>query len=95
MPSIDYDGRRFRSVSNSETGEVGADDPLLFGSQLAAQYATMRAAHELTDEQLAELARMSVRASRLSPSCTAVRKDAPSSRIAFSDHMSAIGLDPQ
>ena len=46
------------------TVALGADDPLLFGSQLAGQYATMRAAHELTDEQLAELARMSVRASR-------------------------------
>jgi adenosine deaminase len=46
------------------TVALGADDPLLFGSQLAAQYATMRAAHELTDHQLAELARMSVRASR-------------------------------
>ena len=45
------------------TVALGADDPLLFGSQLAAQYATMRAAHELTDAQLAELARMSVRAS--------------------------------
>ena len=43
---------------------LGADDPLLFGSRLAGQYATMRAAHELSDEQLAELARMSVRASR-------------------------------
>jgi adenosine deaminase len=43
---------------------LGADDPLLFGSQLAAQYATMRAAHALTDATLAELARMSVRASR-------------------------------
>jgi adenosine deaminase len=43
---------------------LGADDPLLFGSRLAAQYATMRAAHDLTDEQLAELARMSLRASR-------------------------------
>jgi adenosine deaminase len=43
---------------------LGADDPLLFGSQLAAQYATMRAAHGLTDDTLAELARMSVRASR-------------------------------
>ena len=42
---------------------LGADDPLLFGSQLAAQYATMRAAHELTDVDLAELARMSLRAS--------------------------------
>jgi len=46
------------------TVALGADDPLLFGSQLAGQYATMRAAHELTDDQLAELARMSVRASR-------------------------------
>ncbi|WP_028643340.1 adenosine deaminase [Nocardioides sp. URHA0020] len=46
------------------TVALGADDPLLFGSQLAGQYATMRAAHELSDEQLAELARMSVRASR-------------------------------
>jgi adenosine deaminase len=42
---------------------LGADDPLLFGSRLAAQYATMRAAHELSDETLAELASMSVRAS--------------------------------
>jgi adenosine deaminase len=42
---------------------LGADDPLLFGSRLAAQYATMRAAHELSDETLAELAAMSVRAS--------------------------------
>jgi adenosine deaminase len=46
------------------TVALGADDPLLFGSQLAGQYATMRAAHELDDAQLAELARMSVRASR-------------------------------
>ena len=46
------------------TVALGADDPLLFGSRLASQYATMRAAHDLSDEQLAELARMSVRASR-------------------------------
>ncbi len=46
------------------TVALGADDPLLFGSRLAAQYATMRAAHELTDARLAELARMSFRASR-------------------------------
>ena len=45
------------------TVALGADDPLLFGSRLAAQYATMRAAHDLSDAQLAELARMSVRAS--------------------------------
>jgi adenosine deaminase len=46
------------------TVALGADDPLLFGSRLAGQYATMRAAHELTDDQLADLARMSFRASR-------------------------------
>lgn len=46
------------------TVALGADDPLLFGSRLAGQYATMRAAHDLEDAQLAELARMSVRASR-------------------------------
>jgi adenosine deaminase len=45
------------------TVALGADDPLLFGSRLAAQYATMRAAHELGDDVLAELAAMSVRAS--------------------------------
>ncbi len=43
---------------------LGADDPLLFGSRLAGQYATMRAAHDLTDAQLADLARSSFRASR-------------------------------
>jgi len=43
---------------------LGADDPLLFGSRLTGQYATMRAAHDLSDEQLAELACMSIRASR-------------------------------
>ena len=42
---------------------LGADDPLLFGSRLAGQYATMRAAHDLSDDDLAELAAMSVQAS--------------------------------
>ncbi len=46
------------------TVALGADDPLLFGSRLAGQYATMRAAHGLGDNVLAELAAMSVRASR-------------------------------
>lgn len=45
------------------TVALGADDPLLFGSRLAAQYATMRAAHDLDDAALAGLARSSVRAS--------------------------------
>ncbi|MDP9821973.1 adenosine deaminase [Nocardioides massiliensis] len=43
---------------------LGADDPLLFGSRLAAQYATMRAAHDLDDATLAHLARSSFLASR-------------------------------
>ncbi|MEQ6900612.1 adenosine deaminase [Nocardioides sp. YIM 152588] len=46
------------------TVALGADDPLLFGSRLAGQYATMRAAHDLSDASMAELARMSLRASR-------------------------------
>ena len=42
---------------------IGADDPLLFGSRLAAQYSILRAAQSFTDDELAELARMSLRAS--------------------------------
>ena len=45
------------------TVALGADDPLLFGSRLTGQYAAMRAAHDLADARLAELARMSLRAS--------------------------------
>ncbi|MDT0448933.1 adenosine deaminase [Streptomyces hesseae] len=43
---------------------LGADDPLLFGSRLAAQYELAREHHGFTDAELAELARQSVRASR-------------------------------
>ncbi|GGZ13576.1 adenosine deaminase [Streptomyces nitrosporeus] len=42
---------------------LGADDPLLFGSRLAAQYDLVRRHHGFTDEELAELARQSVRGS--------------------------------
>jgi adenosine deaminase len=42
---------------------LGADDPLLFGSRLADQYVLARDALGLGDETLAELARMSLRAS--------------------------------
>ncbi len=59
------------------TVALGADDPLLFGSRLAGQYATMRAAHDLSDETLAELARMSLRASR----APASRRDAALAEI--------------
>ncbi|RSS94290.1 adenosine deaminase [Streptomyces sp. WAC05292] len=42
---------------------LGADDPLLFGSRLAAQYEIARRHHGFTDAELAELARQSVRGS--------------------------------
>ncbi|MGD9483769.1 adenosine deaminase [Streptomyces sp. TRM70308] len=41
---------------------LGADDPLLFGSRLAAQYELVREHHGFTDAELAELARQSIRA---------------------------------
>ncbi len=42
---------------------LGADDPLLFGSRLAAQYELARDALGFTDTELAELARDSIRGS--------------------------------
>ncbi|WP_328562147.1 adenosine deaminase [Streptomyces coelicoflavus] len=42
---------------------LGADDPLLFGSRLAAQYEIAREHHGFSDAELAELARQSVRGS--------------------------------
>ncbi|MDB1090341.1 adenosine deaminase [Streptomyces sp. ACA25] len=46
---------------------LGADDPLLFGSRLAEQYEIARRYHAFTDEELAELARQSVRATAAPP----------------------------
>jgi adenosine deaminase len=46
---------------------LGADDPLLFGSRLAAQYEIARLVQGLSDPELAELARMSVRGSAAPP----------------------------
>lgn len=43
---------------------LGADDPLLFGSRLSAQYETARSVHALSDAELAGLAQSSVRGSR-------------------------------
>jgi adenosine deaminase len=43
---------------------LGADDPLLFGSRLAAQYASARDVHGCSDAALADLARGSVEGSR-------------------------------
>ncbi|GHJ34912.1 adenosine deaminase [Streptomyces sp. TS71-3] len=42
---------------------LGADDPLLFGSRLAAQYEIARRYHGFSDADLAELARQSIQAS--------------------------------
>jgi adenosine deaminase len=42
---------------------LGADDPLLFGSRLVAQYEAARAVHGFSDPELADLARCSVTAS--------------------------------
>jgi adenosine deaminase len=42
---------------------LGADDPLLFGARLVAQYDVARHEHGMTDAELAELARCSVRGS--------------------------------
>jgi adenosine deaminase len=39
---------------------LGADDPLLFGSRLLDQYEAARSTHGMTDEQLADLAKMSI-----------------------------------
>jgi adenosine deaminase len=51
---------------------LGADDPLLFGHRLTAQYELARQAHGLPDAALAELARMSVRGS-VAPAATRAR----------------------
>jgi adenosine deaminase len=42
---------------------LGADDPLLFGPRLVAQYEIARTCHGFTDAELADLARMSVTSS--------------------------------
>ncbi len=53
-----------RLVAAGAQVALGADDPLLFGSRLNAQYETARTVHGLSDVELAELARGSVRGSR-------------------------------
>ena len=53
-------------VDAGATLALGADDPLLFGSRLVAQYESARSVHGFSDEELAELARGSIRASRAS-----------------------------
>jgi adenosine deaminase len=46
---------------------LGADDPLLFGSRLVRQYELAREYHGFTDQELAELARYSIRGSAAPP----------------------------
>lgn len=58
-------------VDAGATIALGADDPLLFGSRLVAQYATARDVLGFSDRELAELARGSIRASRASAGTTA------------------------
>lgn len=43
---------------------LGSDDPLLFGTRLAGQYALLRAAQDFSDRELADLARSSILASQ-------------------------------
>jgi adenosine deaminase len=50
---------------------LGADDPLLFGSRLIAQYEIARHVHGLGDAELAGLAAMSVRGSAAPPATAA------------------------
>ena len=58
-------------VDAGATVSLGADDPLLFGSRLVAQYEAARHVHGFSDADLAELARGSVQASRATPATRA------------------------
>jgi len=58
-------------VDSGATIALGADDPLLFGSRLVAQYQVARDVHGFSDDELAELARGSIRASRAGSATTA------------------------
>lgn len=51
-------------VDAGATVALGADDPLLFRSRLVAQYEVARHVHGMSDADLADLARGSIRASR-------------------------------
>ena len=50
-------------IEAGATVALGADDPLLFGPRLAAQYQAARDVHDMDDTALAELARSSIHAS--------------------------------
>ncbi|WP_407341385.1 adenosine deaminase [Pengzhenrongella phosphoraccumulans] len=57
-------------VDSGATIALGADDPLLFGSRLVTQYQVARDVHGFSDDELAELARGSIRASRAGSATT-------------------------
>lgn len=50
-------------LSAGATVALGADDPLLFGNRLLAQYEFARSELAFSDQQLAALAQMSIQAS--------------------------------
>jgi adenosine deaminase len=66
---------------------LGADDPLLFGSRLAAQYAVLRAAQGYDDAGLADLARMSLRGSRAPESVKAAALGGIDDWLAAPEHL--------
>jgi adenosine deaminase len=53
-----------RLIDSGARLALGADDPLLFGPRLAAQYLAAREVHGLDDNRLGALARSSIEASR-------------------------------
>ena len=55
-------------VDAGATVALGADDPLLFFARLTDQYEVARTVHGFTDDELADLARSSIRASLASES---------------------------
>lgn len=55
-------------VNAGATVALGADDPLIFGARLLAQYESARDDHGMSDTELAELASSAIRATRASDS---------------------------
>jgi len=73
---------------------LGADDPLLFGSRLTAQYELARNVFGLSDESLASLARTSVRASVAPPEVKAGLFEAIDAWLAAPDPASGTSRAP-
>jgi adenosine deaminase len=73
---------------------LGADDPLLFGSRLTAQYEIARHNHGLADDRIAELARMSVLASTAPADVSARLLDGIDAWLAAPDSAAGPGTMP-